>query len=167
MADGSYKKRLIGAAVPLGALRGAKSGGVGEFPDLAEFADLCAAMGVGLIQLLPVNDTGYQSSPYFALTAFALHPLYLRLADIPEAGGAGGPWAGKIKALAEQYDKAERFPFEELLRAKIALLRDIYAAHRQAIAKRAERGGSLAAWIGENPWVIEYAVFRRLKEANG
>ncbi|MDR1909956.1 MAG: 4-alpha-glucanotransferase, partial [Spirochaetaceae bacterium] len=40
-------------------------------------------------------------------------------------------------------------------------------AHRQAIAKRAERGGSLAAWIGENPWVIEYAVFRRLKEANG
>ena len=56
-------ERLIGTVIPVGALRSEKSIGVGEFPDLAEFGDLCAKMGVGLVQLLPVNDTGYESSP--------------------------------------------------------------------------------------------------------
>ena len=137
--------------------------GAGEFPDLVEFADLCVKMGVGLIQLLPVNDTGSQSSPYFALTAFALHPLYLRVADLPEAG----PFAEKIRALTERFGGAERFPFEALLRAKMELLREIYTANRAAIMRQAGKGGALTAWIGGNPWVKEYAVFRHLKETQG
>jgi 4-alpha-glucanotransferase len=51
--------RRIGVVVPVGALRGEQSSGVGEFPDLIELGGLCAQMGVGLIQILPVNDTGY------------------------------------------------------------------------------------------------------------
>jgi 4-alpha-glucanotransferase len=161
-SKGEFSERLIGTVVPLGALRGSESTGVGEFPDLAEFAELCVKMGVGLIQLLPVNDTGYQSSPYFALTAFALHPLYLRIGDLPEAGS----FAAKIKALGQRFDKDARFAFEPILRAKIGLLREIYAANKAEIAKKAEKDGSLGAWIEENPWVKEYAVFRRLKELN-
>ncbi|MDR1128524.1 MAG: 4-alpha-glucanotransferase [Treponema sp.] len=158
-----FSERLIGAVVPLGALRGSGSTGVGEFPDLVEFAGLCVKMGVGLIQLLPVNDTGYQSSPYFALTVFALHPLYLRIADLPEAG----PFAAKIRALGERFDKDARFAFEPILKAKIGLLREIYAANKAEIAAKAGKGGGLGVWIEENPWVKEYAVFRRLKEING
>jgi 4-alpha-glucanotransferase len=56
-------QRLTGVAISVGALRGKGSLGVGEFADLAEFAGLCKKMGLGLIQLLPVNDTGYESSP--------------------------------------------------------------------------------------------------------
>ncbi|MDR2053829.1 MAG: 4-alpha-glucanotransferase [Treponema sp.] len=161
-AKDEFSERLIGTVVPLGALRGSGSTGVGEFPDLVEFAGLCVKMGVGLIQLLPVNDTGYQTSPYFALTVFALHPLYLRIGDLPEAG----PFAAKIKALGERFDRDTRFAFEPILRAKIGLLREIYAANKAEIAKKAGAGGNLGVWIEENPWVKEYAVFRRLKEAN-
>jgi 4-alpha-glucanotransferase len=164
-ADASKKEfsdRLIGAVVPLGALRGSGSIGVGEFPDLVEFAGLCAKMGVGLVQLLPVNDTGYQSSPYFALSVFALHPLYLKIGDLPEAG----PFAARIKALGGQFDKDARFAFEPILRAKMELLREIYGANKGEIAKKAAKSGSLGVWIEENSWVKEYAVFRRLKEAN-
>ncbi|GHV88039.1 hypothetical protein AGMMS50267_03990 [Spirochaetia bacterium] len=156
-------ERLIGTVVPLGALRGAGSIGVGEFPDLAEFADLCAKAGVGLIQLLPVNDTGYQSSPYFALTVFALHPLHLRIGDLPEAKA----FAAQIKALGDKFEKETRFPFEQILQAKIALLREIFAANKAAIEQKAEKGGSLGVWIEANAWVKEYAVYRRLKETNG
>ncbi|GHV16353.1 hypothetical protein FACS189493_2060 [Spirochaetia bacterium] len=162
-------KRQIGMVVPVGALRGAGSIGVGEFPDLVEFADLCVKAGVGLIQLLPVNDTGYQSSPYFALTVFGLHPLYLRLGDLPELA-SGVPQAAeftkKLSALGEKYEKETRFPFEPILRAKIALLREIFAANKVEIEKKAGKGGNLSAWIEENSWVKDYAVFRRLKEAN-
>ena len=151
--------RLIGTAIPVGALKTGQSTGVGEFPDLAEFGELCAAMGIGLVQLLPVNDTGYQSSPYSALTAFALNPLYLRIGGIPEAAG----FESDIAALKSRFEGLPRFPYESLLRAKMSLLREIYRAHSENIAA----SSALSGWIQENPWVKPYAVFRRLKEAHG
>jgi 4-alpha-glucanotransferase len=69
--------RLIGTVVSVGALRSGESAGAGEFLDLISFAGLCVDMGIKLIQILPVNDTGGESSPYSALTAFGLHPLYI------------------------------------------------------------------------------------------
>ncbi|MFP3042764.1 4-alpha-glucanotransferase [Treponema primitia] len=154
--------RLIGVVVPVGSLRGEQSIGVGEFPDLVEFAGLCVQMGVGLIQILPVNDTGYESSPYGSLTAFALNPLYLRIGDLGEAA----EFTEKLTALKKKFDKESRFPYYKILRAKMDLLREIYAANEKSIVAKAKPGASLAAWIDKNPWVKEYAVYRRLKELN-
>ena len=162
MAKINMNQRLIGTVVPVGALRSKHSIGVGEFPDLVEFAGLCKQMGIGLIQVLPVNDTGYQDSPYFALSAFALHHLYLRIGDLPEASG----FTAKIKALGEKYEKRERFPYLDLVRAKMMLLREIYTASAKDITEKAKGKSHLAAWIKDNPWVKSYAVFRRFKEKN-
>jgi 4-alpha-glucanotransferase len=156
------KTRLLGAVVPVGALRGGKPTAVGEFPDLVDFAHLCKKMKIGLIQLLPVNDTGYQSSPYFSLTAFALHPLYLRIADLPEAE----EFKDKIAAINKEFGQETRFPYEKVLRAKMNLLREIYAANESEIEKKAGAKGSLGAWIKDNPWIKPFAVYRRLKEAH-
>ena len=60
---------LCGVAVPVSALYTKKSCGVGEFSDLIPFADFCKQAGLCIIQLLPVNDTGTDSSPYNALSA--------------------------------------------------------------------------------------------------
>ena len=150
--------RLIGTVIPVGALRSEKSIGVGEFPDLAEFGGLCVKMGIGLVQLLPVNDTGYQSSPYSALTAFGLHPLYLRIGDLPEAAG----FESDIAAIKKKFNDSVRFSHEALLRAKMDLLRKIFEKNLKNITS----SPALAKWIEENPWVKSYAVFRRLKEAH-
>ena len=156
------KKRLVGAVVSVGALRGSDPVAVGEFPDLKEFAVLCKKMGIGLIQLLPVNDTGYESSPYFSLTSVALHPLYLRIADLPEAKG----FTEKAAGINREFAGEVRFAYLKVLRAKMALLREIYAASASEIEKSAT-GGSLAKWIEQNAWVKQYSVYRRTKEANG
>ncbi|MDR3343786.1 MAG: 4-alpha-glucanotransferase [Treponema sp.] len=162
------EQRKVGVVVPVGALRGEKSIGVGEFPDLIAFAGLCKKMGIGLIQLLPVNDTGYESSPYSALTAFALHPLYLRIGDLPEVALVkGNLFVGKIEEIGKKFGNEPRFSYQGLLRAKMNLLREIYTANENSIADKAKKGGSLALWINKNSWVKEYAVYRRLKEANG
>jgi 4-alpha-glucanotransferase len=161
------EKRLTGVVIPVGALRGRGSMGVGEFPDLADFAALCKKMGLGIIQILPVNDSGYESAPYSSLTAFALHPVYLRIEDLEEFRQPLPGIREKIAACGARFDREPRFPFREICRAKMEILREIYAAHRGAIAKKAAAGGSLARWIGENPWVREYAVYRRFKEMNG
>ena len=157
------KTRLLGTVVPIGALRTSKPTAVGEFPDLGEFALLCTKMKVGLIQLLPVNDTGYESSPYSSLSAFALHPVYLRIDNLPEAEN----FKKEAADINEEFGGKARFPFPKIARAKMKLLREIYAAHESAIEQKAREGGSLSRWIDQNPWIREYAVYRRLKEANG
>ena len=157
-----YQNRLIGVTVPVGALRGSESTGVGEFLDLIDFASLCADMGAGLIQILPVNDTGYESSPYSSLTAFALHPLYIRLSALEEADS----FSGEIRNLGKKFDREERFPYYEILCAKMEILRKIYDSNKKNIAADT-KSGALAKWIEENPWVKTYAVYRRLKESNG
>lgn len=83
----SFDHPVTGTAIPVGALRTKSSCGVGEFLDLIPFADFCAQSSIDLIQLLPINDTGTESSPYSALSAFALHPIYIRLQELPEAEG--------------------------------------------------------------------------------
>ena len=77
-------KKMTGTAIPLSALRTQNSLGCGEYPDLLQFADFCKKTKLQIIQLLPINDTGTSSSPYNALTAFALHPLYISIKDLPE-----------------------------------------------------------------------------------
>lgn len=154
----TFKHPVTGTAIPVGALRAAQSCGIGEFPDLVPFAEFCAESGIDLIQLLPVNDTGTESSPYSALSAFALHPIYLRIGDLPEAA----PFAAEIAKLADRHEYRKRFAYRELREEKLALLREIFDANEKSIASGAE----LAEWIDKNPWIVEYAVFKNLKRKN-
>lgn len=150
--------RLIGTVIPVGALRSEKSIGVGEFADLPDFGALCVKMNIRLIQLLPVNDSGYQSSPYSALTAFGLNPIYLRISELTESSG----FEAEIETIKKEFNGRERFPYEAILRAKMSLLKEIYKKNENKIMSSA----GLKTWIEENAWVKPYAVFRRLKEAN-
>ncbi len=155
-------RRLFGIAVPLGSIRVEGGWRVGEYPDLAPFARLCEGLGAGLLQLLPLNDTGGQSSPYSALSAFALHPLYIRVRDLPEAAAA--PRAVEaLESFAAEARPGERFPYGECLEAKLTALRAVYEASADSIA--ADEG--LAAFVRGRPWLRAYAVYRRLKSSYG
>jgi len=166
MEKPAVNKRLLGVAVPLGALRTKNGIGVGEFNDLCDFAVLCKKMKMGLIQILPVNDTGYESSPYASLTAFGLHPLYLRIEGLDEFANADNSVKKRIKAAREKFDKNKRFSHYEVLKEKLGICNVIYDANKADILKSA-KNGILSAWIGKNSWVKEYAVYRRLKHVNG
>jgi 4-alpha-glucanotransferase len=155
-------KRLVGVVVPVGALRSKHGIGVGEFSDLAAFAPLCKKMRVGLIQILPVNDTGFESSPYSSLTAFGLHPLYLRIEDLEEFKNADKAIKDRIKAAREKFDKDPRFSHYNVLKEKIEICKMIYEANKAEIAKC----DVLSKWIEENSWVKQYSVYRTLKEEN-
>src|SRR5262249_50366531 len=72
-----------GIDIPLFSLRSEKSGGIGEFTDLLPLIPWCKEMGFDLLMLLPLNDTGCETSPYSALSAFALNPIHLGLAALP------------------------------------------------------------------------------------
>jgi 4-alpha-glucanotransferase len=154
----SFTHPVTGIAIPVGALKSAESSGVGEFLDLIPFAEFCKKAGLDLIQLLPVNDTGTESSPYSALSAFALHPIYIRLQALPEAASFGKD----IETLRKRFEGLPRFDYRGVREAKLDLLHRIFDVSESSIVE----SGELAAWIGKNPWIAEYAVFMNLKRRN-
>jgi 4-alpha-glucanotransferase len=166
MQKPATNKRLLGVVVPVGALRSRNGMGVGEFLDLAGFALLCKKMKLGLIQILPVNDTGFESSPYFSLTAFGLHPLYLRIEELEDFNSVDKSIKKRIKEAKEKFDKNERFLHYDILKEKLDICREIYESKKAQIAESAS-GGRLSEWIKQNSWIKQYSVYRRLKEVNG
>src|SRR5580700_6521412 len=65
-------------------------GGVGDFgPAAYNFVDFLAAAKQRLWQVLPLSPTGYGSSPYSALSAFAGNPLLISLERLADAGWIG------------------------------------------------------------------------------
>jgi 4-alpha-glucanotransferase len=156
---GPLEHPIAGVSVPLASLRSLQGCGTGEYPDLAALGQWCAACGLQLIQLLPINDTGSNASPYSALSAFALHPLYIRLSDVPGADS----YAYEIEVFRTAAEARPRLAYGGTLAFKLSILERIFADSRLAI--RSDRG--LAAWRRENPWVEAYAAFRALEREHG
>src|SRR5207247_8552297 len=79
------EKRIAGILVPLFALRGENDLGIGDLGALREFIGWASEIGFKLVQLLPINETGADNSPYNAISAMAIEPTTLRLGpDSPE-----------------------------------------------------------------------------------
>ncbi|WP_255945567.1 4-alpha-glucanotransferase [Brucepastera parasyntrophica] len=127
----TFKHPMTGTAIPVGALKTDESCGVGEFSDLIPFADFCKKANIDLIQLLPVNDTGTDSSPYNALSAFALHPLYIRLQELPEAKAFGK----EISVLRGNYNENKHFNYPEVREEKLRLLRIIFTKMKRKFSR--------------------------------
>ena len=150
--------KLTGVVVPVFSLRSSKSCGIGEFADLPELGKWCQKSGLEIIQILPINDTGYQESPYSALSAFALHPIFMRLENIPESK----PYRKEINALRDQFEKHKRVQFSSVLTAKLEILDNIYKENRENILSDSK----IDNWLKKNVWVKNYAIFSTLRKKN-
>lgn len=153
---------LFGTVVPVSALKTEQSCGTGEFLDLIPFAEWCKKSGLTLVQILPVNDTGTDPSPYNTLSAYALHPLYIRIAALPEAQD----FTTEITELTQSLKKNKRVEYTEVLEKKQRLLQKMYRKHAPLIVQRYNEKDSLWEWVHNNQWIIEYAVFKRIKREN-
>src|ERR1700729_2943521 len=74
----SNQERISGILLHITSLP--SYGGIGDLgPGAYAFADFLAAAKQRLWQVLPLSPTGYGSSPYSALSAFAGNPLLISL----------------------------------------------------------------------------------------
>ena len=153
----SADRHYSGVAVPVAALRSRVSCGIGEFADLKLMIDWCALTGQTIINLLPVNDTGMNSSPYSALSAMALHPVYLRLDDLPMLPAM----QARVAEMRRLQEKKSRVSFQEIAAFKEKILREIYLHDPD------ESLAQLPLEFREQRWLVEYAVYRHLKDRFG
>jgi 4-alpha-glucanotransferase len=69
-----YDKKTAGILAPLFALRGKEDLGIGDTAALAEMIVWVAEHGFQALQMLPINETSSNNSPYEILSAMALEP---------------------------------------------------------------------------------------------
>ena len=159
MLYGKISSCQTGVVVPLFSLRSKESIGIGEFLDLIPFGQWAKKCGLDLIQLLPVNDTGEESSPYSSRSAFALNPVYIRLQKID---GAAEILGEELIEQNKKLGKEPRIPYINVVRYKRKALRIVFDKKKKDILMSEQ----FKKWIEQNSWVHPYAIFCALKAEN-
>ncbi|MDX6766429.1 MAG: 4-alpha-glucanotransferase [Candidatus Methylacidiphilales bacterium] len=159
------EQKVAGVLVPVFALRREGDLGIGDTAALIEFIHWARRHALHLVQILPINETGADNSPYNAISSTALDPVLLRtdpegLVDLDPAAFAeecarydlislrSGPVDyGRVKAL------------------KLALLWRAFEAFENDIPAQAPRARAFAAFRqSKAEWMEDYALFRVLME---
>jgi 4-alpha-glucanotransferase len=153
-----------GAAIPVFSLRSENSFGAGEFTDIKLLADWATVAGLKLIQILPVNDTTAthtftDSYPYAAISAFALHPLYLHLPSI--ADDANRSLLSSFEEKRQELNALPDVDYAEVMAAKWSFIKQIFPSQKQQVLESED----FRAFFTENAhWLIPYAVFSYFRE---
>ena len=137
-----------------------KSSGIGEFLDLIPLANWCASLGFDTIQLLPLNDSGFESSPYNALSSLALNPVYLSLWSLPFV--QDDEFLSGELVRFKKYKSLQRIPYEAINNAKFHFLRLYHNAYFSNFKEMPE----YLEYLSKHDWLIPYALFKVLKDDN-
>ncbi len=151
-------RKRAGVCVPLFSVYSSKSIGTGEIPDIRLLIDWCKKSGLSILQLLPLNELGYDFSPYNAISTFALEPMYLSLSKLRNS--AAGSFRKDIKGLAEKFPAGLPFVNKDVKSAKLILLRKIFN-------KSEKSSEEFMQFKDRNMhWLKYYALFRVLTDMN-
>lgn len=163
----SPEKKIAGILAPVSALRGDDDLGVGDAAAVVELARWAAKKGFGLIQVLPVNETGSDHSPYNIISSMAFEPSTITTtpAWIPELS------RNDFEAITARH-RVERLREGPVRYAAVkALKRKLLEAAFKTFRGRGgdrERGRAFASFEAEEgEWLRPYGIFRALVAWNG
>ncbi|MCX8481718.1 MAG: 4-alpha-glucanotransferase, partial [Sediminibacterium sp.] len=155
-----------GVAMPVFSLKSNQSGGIGEFNDLKLLVDWCKKTNIKLIQILPINDTTSSytwkdSYPYAAISAFALHPIYIHLDSIfnNEQNMLKKAWLEEKNTL----NNLKFVDYESVLKLKWKYIQILYKKN----ADTYKLSPTYNDFFEKNKhWLIPYSVFCYLRDKN-
>jgi len=153
-------RKRAGVAVPLFSVRSRKSIGIGEIPDIKTIVRWCELTGNSILQLLPLNDTGFDFAPYNSVSSFALDPMYLSIQTLKEVNFA--PFKKDIRELRTKFQKKKDKVDYAIKQDKIDLLWRIYKRSYLNGLKKFDR------FVEENIyWLKDYALYKVIKYIYG
>lgn len=141
-----------GVNIPLFSLHSQVSSGIGEYTDLIPLFPWAAKIGLQFIELLPLNDTDGDSSPYTCISAFALNPLHLGLAALPHCEGLTLPKLSNRGKIDYALVKEQKMRFLH--------------AYFQHVFHQVRNSESYQAFLKREAfWLDAYALFKCIREA--
>jgi 4-alpha-glucanotransferase len=156
--------------IPLFSLRTRRSWGIGEIGDLPDFAEWISQAGISLVQVLPLGEiSGTDSSPYAALSAFGIDPMYISLSAVPDLPADEIPAALGAEGVAE-LERAKASPHVDYRTVRRLKARALRAAHarfvQRELTRGTERGHEFERFVRrEEHWLADYTLFRAIKDA--
>jgi len=128
-------------------------GGIGDFgPAAISFVDFLAASKQRLWQVLPLSPTGYGSSPYSALSAFAGNPTLISLELLAQQGWIEGD---RIQGLGGHKGPVD---FERVANEKLPLVEEAAANFLDRATD--EQRLKFQKFCTDNlSWLPDYAMF--------
>jgi 4-alpha-glucanotransferase len=155
-----------GIAIPVFSLRSENSFGIGEFSDMKLLVDWAEQTGLRMIQLLPVNDTTAthtwtDSYPYAAISAFALHPIYLNLSQL------GDQYSDQLKKLETErlrLNALETVDYVAVAKIKLDFVRKIFGKEKEKFLANKDY---LQFFEQNKHWLVPYAAFCYLRDEYG
>jgi 4-alpha-glucanotransferase len=156
--------RLAGTLVPVFALRHAQDFGIGDTQAVKDAISFSAENKLGLLQLLPVNETGDDNSPYNAISSVALDPVYLTLT--PEQ--VPGLLPQTIQEMVPDALRAELqsgpVKYRRVKQLKLEVLSHAYVEFEAVdLEEGTDRAYEFQAFVENNMgWLPGYTLFRTL-----
>jgi 4-alpha-glucanotransferase len=153
-----------GVAIPVFSLRSKNSFGAGEFTDIKLLVDWAKRTGLKLIQVLPLNDTTAthtwkDSYPYAAISAFALHPLFLNLEKT--AGPLHAALIKPLKKKQQQLNALEDMDYDSVIKFKLSAIKEIYTAKKGDFK---DDTAYFEFFELNRHWLVPYAAFCFLRD---
>jgi len=159
--------RRAGLLLPLFSCPSTTSWGIGDIGDIEHVTAWLAGAGQRVLQLLPMNEMAPgQKSPYSAISAMAIDPIFISMAAVPDFEAIGGEaWLGA--ADRARLEEARHAPIVDHRTIRELKHRSLRASFQQFCAVEwsagSERGRAMRQFLAEQAWWIEdYAVFRAL-----
>lgn len=159
-------QRIAGVLAPLFALRGPNDLGIGDTLALREFAKWAAALGLRLVQILPVNEPGSDNSPYNIISSMALDPLTIATlpSELPDLRKKD------FDLICSRHDledlRAGPVKYAGVKSLKRELLTAAYERFRTS-ASAARRAGFVDFCDAQSEWLEAYALYRALVTLHG
>jgi 4-alpha-glucanotransferase len=145
-------------AIPLFSVYSENSIGIGELPDIKLLVDWCKETQMSIIQLLPMNDVGFNFRPYDAQSAFALEPMYLSLDKLAEADLA--PFKKELESLRERFPTGSNRVNYQIKQAKLELLWKVFK-------RNSNPSSAFSGYLEDcESWLNDYVLYKVIKEEN-
>jgi 4-alpha-glucanotransferase len=167
MARDFFHGRHAGLLVPLFSIPSRSSWGIGEIADLPTLSAWMTDAGFSFVQLLPINEMADgQNSPYSAMSAMAIDPIFIAPAAVPEIAALGGErlLSDDDRQRLDAARSARAVDYGTVRAIKIRALRAGFEHFRRTEwepqtrrAQRLKRFLDRARW-----WLDDYALFRAL-----
>jgi 4-alpha-glucanotransferase len=160
-------QRRAGLLIPLFASPTTASWGIGDIGDIEPVTAWLAAAGLRALQLLPLNEMAPgQQSPYSAISAMAIDPIFIHVPTVAEFGALGGEAAlcADDRDLLAAVRAAPRIDYESIRRLKHSALRRAFRLFVENEWRRdSGRARELRTFTSEQAWWLEdYSLFRAI-----
>ncbi len=163
------KKKLAGVLIPVFALRREGDLGIGDTAAVKDAVEFCQRNNFSVLQVLPINETGGDHSPYSAISSVSLEPALLTVEPglIPGLDATEYEWIVDQSGLKEHDNSVVNYNLVKKL--KLDLLRSAWNKFKAEPAdKPSEAASEFKRFQAEHAiWLVPYSLFRTLIDLHG